>query len=294
MRIGVALDLHAPAQARGEVGWEQIRQQALVAETAGLDLVVLPDHLYYAPGGDNGYAVPDVPIGAWESVAIVAAVAAATTHIDIGHSMINAPYRNAAITANIAATLDEISGGRYSLGIGSGNSFDYAELDVDASDRHQRFAEILPIISGMLAGQTVDLDGLHASASGAELVLRHRDDGPALIVAANGPRSRRLAARHGDGWNVWAGLDDRHDAVASAIADMRTACEDLGREPATLTTTIDTPIDALDDHGRRERSLQSLARLRELGADEVRCYVPNDGTHASRLAGIEALAELAR
>lgn len=292
MRLGIALDLHAPAQERGEVGWEQLRQQTLVAEAAGLDLVVVPDHLYYSPGGDNGYARRDVPVGAWESVAVVAALAAATSRIDIGHSMLNAPYRNAAITANIAVTLDEISGGRYSLGIGSGNSYDYDELGVDTSDRHQRFAESLTIISGMLAGETVDVNGTHAKASSAELVLRHRDAGPPLIVAANGPRSRRLAVRHGAGWNLWAGIDEQHDAVASAITDTHTACEELGRDAQTLITTIDTPVDALDLHGQRERSLRSLARLGELGADEVRCYVANDGTHASRMAGLEALAEI--
>jgi alkanesulfonate monooxygenase SsuD/methylene tetrahydromethanopterin reductase-like flavin-dependent oxidoreductase (luciferase family) len=292
MRLGYAIDLHASAAERTEVRWPNLRAQAEAAEEEGLDLVVVPDHLYYAPGGRNGYARPDVPVGVWESVAVAGALAAATSRIGIGHSMVNTPYRPATMVANIAVTLDAVSLGRYSLGMGSGNSADYDELGIDASARIQRFTEALEVVAGMLAGGQIHLDGAHVTARGAELVLRERDQGPPLVVAANGPRTRRLAARFGDGWNAFAPIDDRHDAIVGAIEDMRRACEEVERDPATLDLTIDALVDPLDIEGRREQSRASLARLADLGVGEVRCYPTTDGTHASRLEAIVALPTL--
>jgi alkanesulfonate monooxygenase SsuD/methylene tetrahydromethanopterin reductase-like flavin-dependent oxidoreductase (luciferase family) len=128
MRFGLALDLHAPSSDASEVGWLNVRTQALEAERLGLDLVVLPDHLSYRAGDDNGYAAPDEPVGVREATTIAAAIAATTSKIGIGHSVINAPYRTPAMLAHIAATLSDVSAGRYSLGIGAGNSFDYDQI----------------------------------------------------------------------------------------------------------------------------------------------------------------------
>lgn len=292
MRVGIAIDLHATAEGQQEVRWANLRAEALAAEAADLDLVVVPDHLYYAPGGDNDYALPDRAVGAWESVTVAGALTEATSTIGIGHSMVNAPYRNAALTANIASTLDAVSGGRYSLGIGSGNSFDYDELGIDATDRHARFAEVLAVVSGMLHGDTVQLDGRHVTAHGAELVLRHRDDGPPLVVAANGPRTRRLAVQFGDGWNMMTSIDDEHADVTAAMEDVRRACDDAGRDVDSLLCTVDVAVDPLDLHDARDRSRRSLAVLAEHGVDEVRCYAATPADHASRMEAVDALAAL--
>jgi alkanesulfonate monooxygenase SsuD/methylene tetrahydromethanopterin reductase-like flavin-dependent oxidoreductase (luciferase family) len=133
-----------------------------------------------------------------------------------------------------------------SLGLGSGNSYDYDELGIDAS----------------------------------------------LIVAANGPRTRRLAARFGHGWNVFAAVDEEHAAVAAAMDDLADACAEVGRDPASLMATVDALVDPLDLAGARDRSRRSLQRLADLGVDEVRCYPSHEGTHASRMAAVAALAEL--
>jgi len=135
------------------------------------------------------------------------------------------------------------------------------------------------------------VDGDQVRAQGAELVLRHRDDGPELVIATGGPRSRRVAARFGDGWNVYAGVDGEHAEVADAIADMRRACEEVGRDPDSLSLTIDTPVDVLDRYDKAEASRASLARLAELGAVEARCYLAVPDTHLDRMAGLRALPE---
>ncbi|HEX5591051.1 MAG TPA: LLM class flavin-dependent oxidoreductase, partial [Candidatus Limnocylindrales bacterium] len=77
-----------------------MREQALAAEAAGFDLVVFEDALLYPDDGGS--------MGVWESVSMVAAVAAVTSRIGIGHAVLNSPYRRPALTAKIAATLDEI------------------------------------------------------------------------------------------------------------------------------------------------------------------------------------------
>ncbi len=119
--------------------WPSVRDQALAAEAAGFDLVVLEDALLYAD--DDG------PVGVWESVSMVAATAAATSTIGVGHAVMNSPYRPPAMTAKIAATLDEIAGGRYTFGIGLGNTpDDYPLFGIDADPRYSRFAEAIQIV----------------------------------------------------------------------------------------------------------------------------------------------------
>lgn len=293
MRIGYAIDLHATAANSKEVEWERLREQVTLAEYAGLDIVVVPDHLLYPAGADNGYATKDAAVGAWESTTMAAAMLASTTSIDVGHSMMNTPYRAPVLVANVAATLDAIGGGRYSLGIGSGNSLDYAEVGVDDERRTARFAEALHIIHGLLKEGRADVAGDHVRARGAELVLRGpRPEGPPIVVAAGGPRSMELAVRYGDAWNGEFAFDTEHTVLRSALADLDRACESNDRDPATLRRTVDGAVDPLDLRGKRDATRKVLHGLAELGIDEVRCYPVTAGTHESRMRAITALAVL--
>ena len=293
MRIGYAIDLHATAANSKEVEWERLREQVTLAEYAGLDIVVVPDHLMYRAGADSGYATKDAPVGVWESTTVAAAMLAATTTIDIGHSMMNTPYRAPALVANVAATLDAIGGGRYSLGIGSGNSLDYAGIGVDDDRRLGRFAEALHIIHGLLKEGRADLAGEYVRAQGAELVLRGpRPQGPPIVVAAGGPRSMELAVRYGDAWNGEFAFDPEHADLRKALADLDQLCERQERDPETLRRTVDGVVDPLDLKGKREATRKVLHGLAELGIDEVRCYPVTAGTHESRMRAITALAVL--
>lgn len=293
MRVGYAIDLHAPADAVDEVRWQRIREQALLAEAVGFDLVVLPDHLHYAVGGEGDYATADAPVGVWESVTIAAALAAATTTIGLGHSMINAPYRPPALVAYIAATLDEVSGGRYQLGIGSGNTYDYDVVGVEADHRYERFREAIEIVHGLLDRGHVDLDGRYWSARSAELVLRGPSaHGPPLVLAAGGMRSMRLAAGYADAWNGFAAPEPEHDDLRELLARLDTACSEVGRDPVTLERTVDTLVDPLDLGGDRARSTEAVLSLADLGIHEVRCYAASDGTHGTRMDAIAGLADV--
>jgi alkanesulfonate monooxygenase SsuD/methylene tetrahydromethanopterin reductase-like flavin-dependent oxidoreductase (luciferase family) len=293
VRIGYAIDLHATAANSKEVEWERLREQVTLAEYAGLDIVVVADHLLYPAGAASAYATKDAAVGVWESTTMAAAMLAATTTIDVGHSMLNTPYRVPALVANVAATLDAIGGGRYSLGIGSGNSLDYAEMGVDADRRIERFAETLHIVHGLLKEGRADVVGEHVRAEGAELVLRGpRPDGPPIVVAAGGPRSMELAVRFGDAWNGEFAFDADHTALRQKLADLDRICEHNDRDPSSLRRTVDGAVDPLDLKGKRDATRKVLHGLAELGIDEVRCYPETAGTHESRMRAITALAVL--
>ena len=291
MRHGVAIDLHATAAGAGEVSWRHVREQALTAERLGFDLVVLPDHLSYRAGGDGDYALADEAVGVRESTTEAAALAAATSRIGIGHSVVNAPYRTPSMLAHVAANLADISGGRYSLGIGVGNSFDYDQLGVAADRRVARFEECVEIVSGLLRDGRVDVEAEHSVAQRAELVLtpEHR---PAVVVAAGGPRTMAVAARFGDAWNGWCPTDPSGTVADDLLGLLDRKCAEIGRDPASIARTFDIVIDPLDLQGARSRSIEMLGKLADLGADEVRCYTLSEDAHAARLDAMVAFGEM--
>jgi alkanesulfonate monooxygenase SsuD/methylene tetrahydromethanopterin reductase-like flavin-dependent oxidoreductase (luciferase family) len=294
VRYGIAIDLHAPASGAEEVAWSRIRELVVAAEQRGFCLVVLPDHLSYHEGdGSEGYSVPDEPVGVREAMTLAAAAAASTSTIGIGHSVVNAPYRSPAMVAHLAATIADISGGRYSLGIGVGNSYDYDQLGVPADHRTARFEECVEIVASLLRTGSADLDGTYWRADRA--VLAFRPDPacrPAIVVAAGGPRSMRVAARHGDAWNGWIPTDPDGDAVRRLVDLLERSCRDVDRDPSTIRRTADLAIDPLDLHGARSRSVAVLGLLRELGFDEVRGYTAAPSSHAGRVEALEAYAAL--
>jgi len=257
--------------------WASVREQALAAEAAGFDLVVLEDALMY-PGDDGN-------LGVWESVSMVAAVAAATSTIGVGHAVMNSPYRPPALTAKIAATLDEIAGGRYTFGLGLGNTpDDYPLFGIDADPRYSRFAEAIEIIHGLLREGRTDFHGTHYRAPGAELILHGPRPGALpIVIAAGKPRALRLVARYADEWNWWVAERGSTAGLRDLVAELERACEEVGRDPSTLRRSIDVfsvavpgvpsiPDDSteLQISGSEEAVADALLAYGELGFAEVR------------------------
>lgn len=301
MRIGIAIDTHGSANSPQEPAptWESIKDQALAAESAGFDAVFVPDHLLYHT--DNGN------IGCWESVSLAAALAAITSTIEIGHSMFNAPFRSPALVAKIAETLDEISGGRYILGIGAGNTPDseYAAFGIQADKRYSRFAEAIEIIHNLLKNGKVDFEGKYWSAHEAELVLRGpRPQGPPIVIAAWGPKMMHLTARFADGWNGWVPVTTGPsiETFQPMIEKLEQACEQVDRDPATLYRTLDIQVDPLSIHnegnkpitGTSDEIAEAILAFREIGIEEVRCYFyyPIPETPGNKLKLIESMADI--
>lgn len=297
MRIG--LNTHLFGRPHGNTpapSWESIKKRAAAAEAAGFDTFVFEDSLSYH-WDDAGSLWDKAGIdGVWESVSIASAVAATTSRIDLGQSVFNSMFRSPAMTAAIAETIDEISGGRFVLGIGAGNATDrdYEAFGFSPDHRYSRFAEAIQIIHGLLKNGSVDFEGEFYSAKNAELILRGpRPGGPPINIAARGPKMLRLVAKYADGWNWW-GWDETVEQIAQRTRPMiellEQICEEEGRDPATLGRTFDVftvvpegfstegmtvyhramqqPIT-----GTSEEIASYILSLGELGFEEVRCDV---------------------
>jgi alkanesulfonate monooxygenase SsuD/methylene tetrahydromethanopterin reductase-like flavin-dependent oxidoreductase (luciferase family) len=284
MRIGLVTRLFGrPDGDTPAPSWESISQAATTAETAGFDMFAFEDALLY-----RGKETTD---GVWESVSIAAAVAAITSRINFGQSVVNSPYRSPAMTAKIADTIDEISGGRFVLGIGAGNTedSDYEAFGFPTDRRYSRFAEAIQIIHGLLKNGEIDFEGEFYTAKQAELVLRGpRPEGPPINIAAGGPKMLRLVARYADAWNWWAWdetLEQINERLGPIIDVLEQACDIEGRDPSTLERTFDLysvipegfSTGGLDMKqpltGTSEEIAEFILSLGALGFGEVRCEV---------------------
>jgi alkanesulfonate monooxygenase SsuD/methylene tetrahydromethanopterin reductase-like flavin-dependent oxidoreductase (luciferase family) len=285
MRIGLITQLHGSPKGDSQApSWNSIRQLALSAEAVGFDMFVFEDALMY-----RGEETTD---GCWESVVVAAAVAAATERINFGQSVMNSPYRSPAHTASIAATLDEVSGGRYVLGIGAGNTpdSDYEAFGFPTDRRYSRFAEAIEIIHGLLHDGAIDFAGDYYTARQAELVLRGPSPkGPRINIAAGGSKMLHLVARYADAWNWWGGgetMDEVHARVGPLLQQLEEACEAIERDPATLERTYDLYGVASSGSSAAEVA-DSILALGALGFTEVRCDL-TDKTPA----GVESMASV--
>lgn len=297
MKIGLYIRLLGrPGTAPPPPSWPSVRDQALAAEAAGFDLVVFEDALLYPDDGGS--------MGVWESVSMVAAVAAVTSTIGVGHAVLNSPYRQPALTAKIAATLDEIAGGRYTFGVGLGNTpDDYPLFGMDADPRYSRFAEAIKIIQGLLRTGRADFEGTYYRASGAELVLAGpRPAALPIIIAAGKPRAMRLVARYADEWNWWVGERDGLARLREMAAEIERACAEVGRDPGTLRRSLDVfsvavpgvPEPAADGNelqlaGSPDAIADALLAYGELGFSEVRINlrVPSDVPRTDAIAWMQ-------
>ncbi len=148
------------------------------------------------------------------------------------------PFRNPAVLAKMAATVDEISGGRLILGIGAGwHEPEFDAFGIPFDHRVSRFAEALQIIAPMLRTGQADFRGRYHVADDVLLIPRGpRPEGLPLLIAGKGPRMLRLVAEHADAWNAaWFGdVSESQPRVAA----MRAALAEAGRDPATMTITL--------------------------------------------------------
>ena len=228
MRIGIVLPIEEAADGTAPP-YAVIREMAVAAEAGGLDSLWVYDHLLFRFDGET--------TGLHECWTILAAVADATDRVDLGTLVMCTAFRNPAVLAKMAATLDDISGGRLILGIGAGwHDPEFEAFGVPTDHKVSRFDESFAIIRDLIRTGRADLDGTYVQAHDAALRPAARADLP-ILVAAKGPRMLELTARHADAWNLaWFGLpNERLTRVRGELAD---ACRRVGRDPATLAITV--------------------------------------------------------
>jgi alkanesulfonate monooxygenase SsuD/methylene tetrahydromethanopterin reductase-like flavin-dependent oxidoreductase (luciferase family) len=229
IEIGLVLPMGDSFVDGTTVRWTEIRDLAIGAERIGFDTVWTADELLWR---SNGGAAQ----GWWECVAMTGAVAAATSRVKVGTWVLSALHRNPAITAKAVETLDEVSGGRFVLGLGSGHAGRQAHAFGLPEDHVVgRFEEAVEIIVPLLRQGRADFEGtFHAARD-----LEHRPVGPRpgripIMMGAKGPKMLQLAVRHADIWSWY--VEERSDLTefGPRLAALLAACDTAGRDPATI------------------------------------------------------------
>jgi probable F420-dependent oxidoreductase len=258
------------------------------AEALGFDSLWVADHFFYRlPRRDR-------PQGVWECWSILAALAAVTSRVELGPLVSCTGFRNPALMAKTAETVDEISGGRLILGLGAGwNEYEYRAYGYPYDHRASRFEEAITIIHGLLREGHVDFVGKYAEARDCDLYPRGpRPAGPPIMIGTSGHRMLRLMARYGDMWNAW---HRPLDAIPALNAEIDAACREVGRDPATLARTAAVRVNLLGRTGMQGAAVPPLGGAPEEIAAGLHAFAREGISHVqiipdpSTLAGIEAL-----
>ena len=275
MRIGLSGQLHQDVGAAAPPPWALIRDAARRAEAAGLDSWWVYDHLLFRDRGTT--------TGIHEGWTILAALAASTERVALGTLVLCTALRNPGLLAKMAATLDEVSGGRLVLGLGAGwNEPEFEAFGYPVDRRVTRFEDAVIVIHGLLRDGRVTHESEFGRFVDAERAPRASRRIP-ILIASKKPRMHDLAARCAARWNAaWYGLPD--DDLLAKIDGVHAACERIGRDPATLEISLGVSIRFPDlgssdaDTGKgsgsalvgsAEQIAEGLAAHAALGVDEV-------------------------
>jgi probable F420-dependent oxidoreductase len=269
LQIGIQLP-----EVERDVRWPEYESMARAAEAVGFDSIWLGDHLLY-----RGDGRPER--GPWEAWTLLSALAAATDRVRLGPLVACAAFHPPGLIAKMAATIDEVSGERFVLGLGAGwNEAEFAAFGIPYDRRVSRFEEAFAIVRGLLAGERVTVAGRHWQADDAVLLPPPARRVP-LMIGSNGPRVLGLTLPHVDAWNTWyTDFGNTADGFAALNERISAAAREAGRAPEEIERSacvhvvldradVDRPIEAPPLEGTPE---QIAARLRELanaGADEA-------------------------
>ncbi|HEV7752602.1 MAG TPA: LLM class flavin-dependent oxidoreductase [Baekduia sp.] len=259
-----------------DVRWPEYRAMAIAGEEVGFDGIYVGDHLLY-----RGDGRPER--GPWEAWTLLAALAAVTERVVLGPLVACAAFHPPAVLAKMAATLSEISGGRFVLGLGAGwNEDEFRAFGIPYDRRVARFAEAFTILERLIHGGRVTLDGEFHAVEDAVLLppARHRTG---LMIGSNGPRMLRIALPHVDAWNTWyEDYGNTAEGFSALNAKIDAAATEAGRAPDDVARSACAFVVLDGASGERPitsaarpiegSSSQIAARIRELadaGADEV-------------------------
>jgi probable F420-dependent oxidoreductase len=299
IRVGVQLP-----ETERVVPWPAMRDMARAIDDLGFDALWVGEHLLYRwPDRD--------PRGPWEAWTQMAGLAAVTSRVTIGPLVACTGFHNPALLAKQAATIDEISGGRFVLGLGAGwNEVEFRAFGFPFEDRIARFKEAFTIIRTLLREGAIDFVGRYHEARDCELLPRPRPGGPPLLIGSNGPRMLRITMPYADAWNTWyADTDNTPDGVARLREIVDAACRDVDRDPAAVRRTVAVHVRLPGGRGRimgdastaqrivplegsPERMSEELRAYAAAGVDEVQAVLdPIDRDAIAAFAAVLPLLE---
>ncbi len=254
-----------------------MRRDWLLLEEAGFHSLWIFDHLMT-------YPVMGVLLEAWTTLA---AMAVLTSRVRIGTLVTNITYRNPALLAKEAITVDHLSGGRLEMGIGAaGTRTDDALVsgveEWTTSERVERFGEFVEMVSALTAGTTDSYSGRHYRSERFSRGPWPVQDRLPLTIAAHGPRTLRVAARHADTWSVSAGFGRRFDDLIEFLREYNARLDELaagfGREPKNIRRSLLVGASGLDWWKSRDGFDDFVGTVTEAGTEDlVFGYPPPDG-----------------
>ena len=289
MRVGIVL--------LPEERWATDRARWRRAEEYGFAHAWTYDHLAWRSLAD----------GPWfATVPLLAAAAAVTGRIRLGTWVASPNFRHPVPFAKDVMGLDDVSGGRLLLGLGAGGQgYDAEVLGPPPTPRERvaRFAEFVDLLDELLTHPVTERTGEHYVAHGARMVPGCvQQPRVPFVVAANGPRAMRVAARHGQGWaTVGPGPDDAGSPAAAweawwrglegLVARFEDVAREAGRDPADVDRYLN--VDAAPRYSLESVTLfeEATGRARELGFTDLVVHWPRaEGVYAGREAVLEEVA----
>lgn len=238
MRIG----LHLP-QIGDWAGPEALRRAAVHVEETGLDSVWVSDHLAFPEGEASAYPYSkdgSFPVSfdsPWlEALTSMAFIAAVTSRVSIGVSVLVAPLRNTLLLGKQIATLAALAPGRIVLGAGAGWLREEFELlDADFGARGRILDEQLGALRELWTSPRPSFSGEHVSFP--PLIMKpHPEPPPQLWVGGTAPAALRRAGRHGDAWHAVGGLDE--EQLRAALSTVRESAAAAGRPAESVALTV--------------------------------------------------------
>ena len=292
LKIGLFLTPWIEGSDGGVPPWTDVHARAQLAEQAGFDSIWVSDHLLIQPEAGGR-------LGGWEGWSQVAALAATVPRVEIGTLVMCVLWRNPALLAKMAHTVDEISGGRLILGVGAGwHEPEFRAFGYSFGRRIDRFTEALQILCPLLRTGHVDFHGRWYSAP--ECVIRPRGPrphGPPIMIGAlaNRPRMLALAATYADIWNAWLAWEDNTPQAIGRLREaVDEACRAAGRHPATLARSVSVQVDFPDALPNRDPAARPLSGPPDVLAAALRAFASEGINHVQVVLNPNTLASLER
>lgn len=242
-------------------GWRRMVQLAQEADDAGIDRVVVVDHVVMGERTDRYRwgRFPTTPEDDWpEPLTLLAAMAGVTERVRLATGILIASLRRPALLAKTAATLDAVSGGRLELGVGIGwQREEYEAVGLDWAERGQLLTDALAACRALWTEEsaTVDLptirfEGIHCNPKPVQ-----PGGVPFWVAGTLAPRNLARLVEHGAGWIPIMGAS--LDEIAEGVATVRSALADAGRDASTLG--VQGPLPAVKGADGRPSLAASIA-----------------------------------
>ncbi|MCQ3811906.1 MAG: TIGR03619 family F420-dependent LLM class oxidoreductase, partial [Acidimicrobiia bacterium] len=270
----------------GPGGWQPVLDLAKAADAAGVDKVVVSDHVVFGEnleaygepglGGMAGGRQPTGPDGHWlEPTTVLTALGAITSNLRLGNNILLAALRRPVILAKSLATLDVLTGGRVDLGVGVGwQAEEYEAAGLDFAERGAQLDHTLAVCQALWGSCPADFSDDQLEFSRIYMQPQPVQPGgvPVWVSGTVNHRAMRRLARFGAGWIPWG--DYMGGDMASHIDQMREAVAGFDRDSSGIGVVGTLPIVRTDDGVDLAATMDSVPALVEAGVTDFRAHLP--------------------